>query len=811
MSSFKLPRVLVGSAMLKLLILISFIAPGAALAQVDALTDASGDERALYTVKFHGKSLAAAMGPMPREDRSHRRNDAGRLVLDVRAPDSVRYLEMVRQNHDRMMSDIERLLDRSVPVEQRFDVVLNGVMVRLTEQEAQQVANLGFVEFVERERIDQINTFAGPDWIGASSIWDGSATVSGVGNRGEGMIAAVIDSGINTQSHPSFAAVDDEGYNFVNPLGDGNYLGDCIGGTNGTDLVQCNAKLIGAYGFIGGTPEDTLSDVGHGSHTASTMAGNVVFGPFTTNTGAVVPAAQIAGVAPRANIIAYRACAGGCPGSATGAGLQQALIDGANATNYSIGPTAGGRGISPWASQSERIMLDLVAAGLFTAASAGNTRGQTNPNPEADVANKGPWIATVANSSHGGFIAHQAAVSDNGNPVGGLESLLAIPGTGPQVAVDIDAPVFSALETDAANFEGCNPWAGSPFTGGILLVSRGSCNFSAKVDNAAAAGAIAVIVHNNSAGPPIAMGGLETTTIPAVMIPQADGQAANAAIASAVAPTALIPSNLEVLLVPEFGNALNPGSLKGPNLDFDVTEPTINAPGTNILAANAAGDAGDFRFLSGTSMSGPHVAGAGLLLLSEHPEWTPTEALSAMMMTANPVGTKPNGLPTDPDDVGAGTVDLTKASLAGLVMGETFDNFLAANPATGGDPRTLNLPSMRHTSCNPSCSWTRTVRNALDQQANWVIDAAGDGDVFDIAVTPTEFELLPGDVVFRDSLENGAGATSSYQTIEVSVTNNTAGNQMRFGELILTETGALAPNARMTIAVSQSLPPLPPQ
>jgi len=765
------------------------------------------EDPALYTVKFVGKSLAAAMGPMVRENRSHKRNRAGRLMLDVRAPDSVDYLQKLHRDHDRQMEGIEGLLGRAVPVRQRFDVVLNGVMVELTADEARRVGQLPFVEFVERERIDQLQTFAGPEWIGANAIWDGSGTVSGVGNRGEGMIAGVIDSGINTQGHPSFAEVDDDGYSFTNPLGAGVFLGDCIGGTSGNDLVQCNRKLIGAYGFAGGTPEDTQADVGHGSHTASTMAGNVVFGPVTDTNGTTIPVDQISGVAPRANIIAYRACDGGCPGAATGASLQQALIDGVTATNYSIGPNAGGRGINPWFSQSERIMLDLVAAGVFTAASAGNTRGATNPNPEADVANKGPWIATVANSSHGGFVAHQSTFTDGTNPAAGLEDLLSLPGTGPALGADINAPVFSAAETDAANFEGCDPWTGTPFTGGVLLVSRGSCNFSVKVDNAEAAGAIAVVVHNNAAGPPIAMGALETTTIPSVMIPQADGLAATTFIGNTPGAEISLPAALEVVLVEEFGNVLSGGSLKGPNLDFDVTEPTINAPGTQILAANAAGGTADFRFLSGTSMSGPHIAGSGLLLMAEHPEWTPTEALSALMMTADPVGTKPNGDPSDPDDVGSGTADLTQASLSGLVMNETFDNFLAANPVNGGEPRTLNLPSMRHTACDPGCSWTRTIRAARDFGTAWTATITGDG--FDVAVSPTNFELLEGDVIFRDGIEDGGGPNSSFQELQITVSNNTAGNLMRFGELILTEDGGQTPDSRMTIAVSQT-PPTPP-
>lgn len=771
---------------------------------------AADGELANYIVKFEGKSLAAASGPIRRQDHTHRRNAAGRLVLDVNARGSVAFLEGLRGTQNSRLELIEGQLDRDLEVLKRFDVVLNGVAVQMTEAEANRVAELPFVEFVQREPIYQLDTYAGPPWIGADSIWDGSATVSGIGNRGEGMIAGVIDSGINTQGHPSFAATADDGYTFTNPLGSGVYLGDCIDGTTGSDLVQCNDKLIGAYAFTGGDPEDTLSDVGHGSHTASTMAGNLVQGPFTLNDGAVVPAPEISGVAPRANVIAYRACNGGCPGFATSGSLQQALIDGVNATNYSIGPTFGGRGSNPWSDASNRIMLDLVAAGIFTAASAGNTRGNDNPNPEADVANKGPWIATVANSTHGGVVAHDAGFADSGGPAVGLESVIAVPGSGPAVSTALSADVIYAGEIDAANFEGCNAWTGSPFTNSILLVSRGSCNFSVKVDNAAAAGAIAVVVHNNVPGAPFRMGALETTSIPSVMIPRDDGIAASSFITGASSPSVTIPVEVNTELVEEWGNVLSAGSLKGPNLDFDVTEPDLNAPGTQILAANAAGGAGDFRFLNGTSMSGPHIAGAGLLLLAEHPEWTPTEVLSAMMLTADPIGTLSDATTaTTPDDVGSGTADLTKASLAGLVMNESFDNFLAANPATGGDPRTLNLPSMRHTSCDPTCSWTRVVRNAKDVETSWTATANSAAE-FDVSVVPASFELLPADVIFRDQMEDGTGPNSSYQTLEITVSNNSSGAAMRFGELILAETGLKIPSARMTIAVSQSLPAAPP-
>ena len=71
--------------------------------------------------------------------------------------------------------------------------------------------------------------------------------------------------------------------------------------------------------------------------------------------------------------------------------------------------------------------------------------------------------------------------------------------------------------------DGCEPFSG--VSGQIALLDRGFCNFTVKVQNAQAAGAVGVIVANNQGDDPIVMGGTPTTTItiPAVMIGQSDG------------------------------------------------------------------------------------------------------------------------------------------------------------------------------------------------------------------------------------------------------------------------------------------------
>lgn len=81
--------------------------------------------------------------------------------------------------------------------------------------------------------------------------------------------------------------------------------------------------------------------------------------------------------------------------------------------------------------------------------------------------------------------------------------------------------------------DGCDPFINSAaMAGKIVMINRGTCSFISKVQAAQNAGAIAVIIVNNTGGNPTAMGGSSSTiTIPSVMIRQVDGNLIRAQIA----------------------------------------------------------------------------------------------------------------------------------------------------------------------------------------------------------------------------------------------------------------------------------------
>ena len=65
-------------------------------------------------------------------------------------------------------------------------------------------------------------------------------------------------------------------------------------------------------------------------------------------------------------------------------------------------------------------------------------------------------------------------------------------------------------------------------------------------------------------------------------------------------------------------------------------KPDVSAPGVDITSSVPPAE-GTWASFSGTSMATPHVAGAAALLLQRHPDWTPAQVKSALVLTGKPV------------------------------------------------------------------------------------------------------------------------------------------------------------------------------
>jgi hypothetical protein len=106
-------------------------------------------------------------------------------------------------------------------------------------------------------------------------------------------------------------------------------------------------------------------------------------------------------------------------------------------------------------------------------------------------------------------------------------------------ASTITAPVLLAVDGVAPANDGCTALTNTAqMAGKIAILDRGACAFVTKAQVVQAAGAVALIIVNNAAGPPPDMSGSDPTlTIPTVSVTQADGAAIKAQLGAGVSMT----------------------------------------------------------------------------------------------------------------------------------------------------------------------------------------------------------------------------------------------------------------------------------
>ena len=641
----------------------------------------------------------------------------GKIKLDVNSAASVAYINHLKSVQSAFVTQLQAMVP-GTQVYYDYQVAFNGLSLAVAPEKMDALAAMSGVLKIYPDQIREVQMDASLTLINAPAMW---AKLGGRSSAGAGIKVADVDTGLRPEN-PMFS-----GTGFTAPVG--YPKGYCV--TNPADPdFQCNDKVIAARVF----PDPTLPvaaeevatplDIGsHGSHTAGTAAGNEV--TVAAGTGAPVDTV-ISGVAPGAYLLVYKALFekpdhSGSYGSNSSliAALNAALSDGADVINNSWGGGAGDPDSNP-----EKPVVDAItAAGTLVVFSAGNDgpAGGTVGCPGC-VEN----ALTVAASTTDRIFANQVDVTGPGTVPANLTNLAGLQGSGPKLATDIvDAPLIY----DATNNDGCTAFTAGTFTDAVALIQRGACTFATKVDNAAAAGALAVIVFNNTGGPPTAMGALEATTIPSMMITLDDGMPVKDwVVANPTDSTVTLSAAVSRMVNPAWQDIMAGFSSAGPNAGASFLKPDITAPGVNILSAISPAlisGASDpvYDLFQGTSMAAPHITGAAALVMQQNPTWTPIQVKTALTSTSVQTLLKPDAVtPADPFNMGAGRVDLERVSNAGL----TFD-----------------MASFASGSCVVSCSWTNTLKNVTTTTETWTAEIMAPSTM-GVTVTPDTFTLVPG-------------------------------------------------------------------
>ncbi|CAI9104424.1 OLC1v1003092C1 [Oldenlandia corymbosa var. corymbosa] len=504
----------------------------------------------------------------------------------------------------------------------------------------------GFIS-ARPQKVMPLHTTHTPNFLGLHQnmgLWSKS-------NYGRGVIIGVIDSGI-FPDHPSFS---DEGM----PPPPAKWKGKCE-----FNASLCNNKLIGARHFLEEdvTPTD---QVGHGTHTASTVAGNFVKGAnvFGNANGTAV------GVAPLAHLAIYKVCDILCAESAILTAMDVAIDDGVDVLSLSLGGF-------PSQFYEDSIALGAYSAvqkGIFVSCAAGND----GPG-WATVSNGAPWILTVGASTIDRKLKAVAVLGNKQELEG--ESAYQPKNFPSTKQYPLLYPGLNQSDTEADRYcsEGLRNITAAVRGRIVVCEVGGFIDEIEKGQNVKDAGGVGMIILNDEAS------GYTTDAdahvLPATHLSYADRIRLIAYMNSTTLPTSSISFKGTVIgdpLAPQVASF----SSRGPNIiSRGILKPDILGPGSNILAAwhqpidnGKKSTKSNFNMISGTSMACPHLSGVAALLKSSHPDWSPAAIKSAIMTTADLVNHGKNPiqderqLSADIFATGSGHVNPNRANDPGLI------------------------------------------------------------------------------------------------------------------------------------------------
>ncbi|XP_017442774.1 subtilisin-like protease SBT3.9 [Vigna angularis] len=557
----------------------------------------------------------------------------------------------------------------------------SGFAARLTKHEAEAIAKFPGVVSVIPNGIHKLHTTRSWDFIGIHHST--SETALSNSNLGEGAIIGVIDTGI----WPESASFNDEAMGEIPP----RWKGVCQVGEH-FNSTNCNKKIIGARWFLKGITDQTKKllqgnntneylsardAIGHGTHTASTAAGY-----FVGNANYRGLASGLArGGAPLAHLAIYKTCwdfpIGECSGADILKAFDKAIHDGVDVLTVSLGFSI------PLFSYVDH--RDVIAIGSFHATAKGITvvcsAGNSGPLSQT-ITNTAPWIITVGATTIDR--AFPAAITLGNNRTLWGQSI----DTGKHNLESVGLTYSERIALDPSDNLAKDCQSGSlnaTMTEGKIVLcfsvsdQQDIVSASVTVKEAGGVGLVYAQYHEDGLN--------QCGLFPCIKVDYETGTQILTYIRRSRFPTASLSFPKTVI-----GKWTSPRvasfSSRGPSsLSPTVLKPDIAAPGVDILAAfpsKGTTKNSGFSFLSGTSMSCPHVAGIVAVMKSKYPTWSPAAIRSALVTTAHQSGTDGNVISeegsthkaADPFDIGGGQMDPKKAMVPGLIYDITTEDYV---------------------------------------------------------------------------------------------------------------------------------------
>lgn len=777
------------------------ILPLASLAPMaQAATGSSGDEAAPATSVPVEKSTTGSYIVLMKADplvKSVKQQDLAKAPANSKR-------KAMRASHDKVLKGAGIAQSRRTT---EFSNTLNGFAVRTDLKGAEKLAKQSGVAAVIPDEMRQAQAIATDvdnakkNTAGANALNEylgltGRKDAYGSGINGEGVLVGVIDTGI----WPEQPMLKDDGTFPAKPTFDESKRSSCdFGDTawNSNDKpFTCNNKLVGARQFLDTYKANTglgrdefdsaRDDDGHGTHTATTAAGNANVQSEIFD----VKKDVVSGIAPRAQVIAYKALgAAGGYNSDLSAAIDQAVADGVDVINYSVG--GGARVVS-----ADTISFLYAAnAGVYAAVSAGNNGpGEKTIGGPSNV----PWVTSVGATTFprnyaGSIHLGNGKVYKGTSVTKGTDKLPMIDAARAGAAGKADPGMCVEGSLDPAKVKGK-----------IVLCERGINGRVAKGQEVARAGGAGMVLFNAVDTDTMFS---DTHFIPTVMIDKTPGEQIRAWVNSQSNPMGQL-KNDGIDKLWHYSPTVTYFSSRGETVpNGDIIKPDISAPGAQIMAgatpfpAGGAAPSGQlWQAIAGTSMSSPVVAGSFALLKQAHPEWSAAAAKSALMTTASTaVRTNDRVSPATPFDTGSGFANLGQPSKKGsafqpgLVYDAGMNDYLGflcaegreafANPAAtcaqleaAGIPTKaadLNYASIGMEAVPGTQTVTRTVTNVSDRKITVRADIEAPAG-YKVEVSP---KLLKVD----------AGKSASFK---LTVTNTGAKvGEWKFGSLTWDGTG----------------------